>query len=196
MSYPDCCVVGYRANTVLLVGEVLWSTSDGFVAAPSNRGEPGSSEKKNRLRHEFSGQWDSLNELPRLPFKIMFTWLFRFYFICDTWGWNILGLFIFFPANQRRPFLAGILLVRLGVMYFPLRHWNFNYSWLSQHLTGGKKWKETGTNHSRQTTWNSSMKVIYKSRLSRSLQRWYNKATLLYHRFLLLYHYYAEIVML
>ena len=39
-------------------------------------------------------------------------------------------------------------------------------------------------------------KVIYKSRLFRSLQRWYNKATLLYHRFLLLYHYYAEIVML
>ena len=50
--------------------------------------------------------------------------------------------------------------------------------------------------YSRQTTWNSSMKVIYKSRLSRSLQRWYNKATLLYHRFLLLYHYYVEIVML
>ena len=43
---------------------------------------------------------------------------------------------------------------------------------------------------------NSSMKVIYKSRLLRSLQRWYNKATLLYHRFLLLYHYYVEIVML
>ena len=39
------------------------------------------------------------------------------------------------------------------------------------------------------------MKVIYKSRLLQSLQRWYNKATLLYHRFLLLYHYYVEIVM-
>ena len=50
--------------------------------------------------------------------------------------------------------------------------------------------------YSRQTTWNTSMKVIYKSRLSRSLQRWYNKATLLCHRFLLLYHYYAKIVML
>ena len=37
---------------------------------------------------------------------------------------------------------------------------------------------------------------IYKSRLLRSLQRWYNKATLLYHPFLLLYHYYAEMVML
>ena len=50
--------------------------------------------------------------------------------------------------------------------------------------------------YSRQTTWNGSMKVIYKSRLSRSLQRWSNKATLLYHRFLLLYHYYVERVML
>ena len=50
--------------------------------------------------------------------------------------------------------------------------------------------------YSRQTTWNGSMKVIYKSRLSRSLQQWYNKATLLYHRFLLLYHYDVEIVML
>ena len=45
-----------------------------------------------------------------------------------------------------------------------------------------KKWLtvfcETSTNYSRQTTWNSSMKVIYKSRLLRSLQWWYNKATL------------------
>ena len=67
-------------------------------------------------------------------------------------------------------------------------------------FTSRKKWLtvfcETSTNHSRQTTWNNSMKVIYKSRLFRSLQRWYNKATLLYHRVLLLYHYYVEIVML
>ena len=55
---------------------------------------------------------------------------------------------------------------------------------------------ETSASHSRQTTWNSSMKVIYKSWLLRSLQRWFNKATLLYHRFLLLCHFYAEIVML
>ena len=54
---------------------------------------------------------------------------------------------------------------------------------------------ETSTNHSRQPTWNSSMEVNYKSRLLRSPQRWYDNATLLYHRFLLLYHYYAEIVM-
>ena len=40
------------------------------------------------------------------------------------------------------------------------------------------------------------MKVIYKSRLLRSLKLWYNKVTLLNHRFLLLYHYYVEIVML
>ena len=57
---------------------------------------------------------------------------------------------------------------------------------------------ETSTNHSRQATFtnNSYMKVMYKSRPLRSLQRWYNKATLLYHRFLLLYHHYEEIVML
>jgi len=34
------------------------------------------------------------------------------------------------------------------------------------------------------TTWNSSKKVIYKSQLLRSLQRWYKEATLLYHRFI------------
>ena len=78
----------------------------------------------------------------------------------------------------------------------------FGNGWKKQtiFLRQWKKWLtvfcETSTNHSRQTTWNSSMKVIYKSRLLRSLQRWYNKATLLYHRFLLLYHYYVEIVML
>ena len=42
----------------------------------------------------------------------------------------------------------------------------------------------------------NNMNVIYKSRPLRSQQQWYNKATLLYHPFLLLYHYYAEIVML
>ena len=55
-----------------------------------------------------------------------------------------------------------------------------------------KKWLtvfcETSTHHSRETTWNSSMKEIYKSWLLRSLQQWYNKATLLYRQFLLLYH--------
>ena len=60
----------------------------------------------------------------------------------------------------------------------------------SFYINGRNDWQffgETSTNHSRQTTWNSSMKVIiYKSLLLRSLQQWYNKATLLYHRFLLL----------
>ena len=66
----------------------------------------------------------------------------------------------------------------------------FFYGWKKQtqastfvtiFLRQWKKWLavfcETSTNHSRQTTWNSSMKVSYKSRLLRSLQRWYNKAT-------------------
>ena len=68
------------------------------------------------------------------------------------------------------------------------------YGWKNKHRclcsqqsfhVNGRKWLtgfcETSTNHSRQKTWNSSMKVIYKSR---SLQWWsetsiwYNKATI------------------
>ena len=93
-----------------------------------------------------------------------------------------------FSVTHKRPFFSWLKKTNTGVYVrnIFLRHWK---KWLTDFC-------ETSTNHSRQTTWNSSMKVIYKSQLLRSLEQWYNKATLLYHWFLLLYHYYLEIVIL
>ena len=81
-----------------------------------------------------------------------------------------------FSVTHTRPFFLQLKKTQSSTFVtILLRQWK---KWLTVFC-------DTSSNHSRQTTWNSSMTVIYQPRLLRSL-----------HRFLLFYHYCAEIVML
>ena len=120
-----------------------------------------------------------------------------FFGICSRYCWNYCH-FIFCHSCFRPEVSLSIIVkcnVNCGAKWQGSEiedhvHLSF-YSWKKQtqasrfvtiFLRQWKKWLtvfcETSTNYSRQTTGNSSMKVIYKSRLLRSLQWWYNKATL------------------